>query len=47
LFHRGAQHTYEALAATPLGMETRATLPEQRSLDEALAVFAATAKTPG
>jgi 3-hydroxyisobutyrate dehydrogenase-like beta-hydroxyacid dehydrogenase len=47
LFHRGAQHTYEALAATPLGMETRATLPEQRSIDEALAVFAATAKASG
>ena len=46
LFHRGAQHTYEALAATPLGMETRATLPEQRSLDDALAVFAAMAKIP-
>ncbi len=47
LFHRGAQQTYEVLAATPLGMETRATLPEQRSLDEALAVFAATAKASG
>jgi 3-hydroxyisobutyrate dehydrogenase-like beta-hydroxyacid dehydrogenase len=47
LFHRGAQHTYEALAATALGTETRATLPAQRSLDDALAVFAGSAKGAG
>jgi 3-hydroxyisobutyrate dehydrogenase-like beta-hydroxyacid dehydrogenase len=47
LFHRGAPHTYVTLAATSLGMETRATLPARRSLDEALAVFAATGESSG
>ncbi len=40
-FHRGAEWVYARLAATPLAGETRATLPEHRSLDEALAVFTA------
>ena len=39
LFHRGAEWLYRLLATTPLAGETRATLPRQRSLDEALAVF--------
>jgi len=41
LFHRGAEWLYTTLAATPLAAETRATLPAERSLDEALAVFTA------
>ena len=40
-FHRGAEWLYALLATTPLAAETRATLPRERSLDEALAVFAA------
>jgi 3-hydroxyisobutyrate dehydrogenase-like beta-hydroxyacid dehydrogenase len=40
-FHRGAEWLYATLARTPLAQETRATLPQQRSLDEALAVFCA------
>jgi putative dehydrogenase len=40
-FHRGAEWLYALLATTPLAAETRATLPPTRSLDEALAVFAA------
>lgn len=40
-FHRGAEWLYGLLATTPLAAETRATLPRERSLDEALAVFAA------
>jgi 3-hydroxyisobutyrate dehydrogenase-like beta-hydroxyacid dehydrogenase len=40
-FHRGAEWLYALLATTPLAAETRATLPSTRSLDEALAVFAA------
>jgi len=39
LFHRGAEWLYALLATTPLAGETRATLPRQRSLDDALAVF--------
>jgi len=38
-FHRGAEWLYATLARTPLAAETRASLPKQRSLDEALAVF--------
>jgi 3-hydroxyisobutyrate dehydrogenase-like beta-hydroxyacid dehydrogenase len=38
-FHRGAEWVYATLARTPLAMETRATLPKHRSLEEALAVF--------
>jgi 3-hydroxyisobutyrate dehydrogenase-like beta-hydroxyacid dehydrogenase len=40
-FHRGAEWLYALLAHTPLASETRATLPATRSLDEALAVYAA------
>ena len=39
LFHQGAEWVFERLAATPLAAETRADLPEHRSLDEALAAF--------
>ena len=41
MFHRGAEWLYALLAATPLAAETRATLPRERSLDAALAVFTA------
>jgi len=41
LFHEGAEWLYAQLAKSPLAQETRATLPEQRSLDEALAAFRA------
>ena len=41
LFHRGAEWLYALLAATPLAAETRPTLPRERSLDAALAVFVA------
>lgn len=40
-FHRGAEWLYALLATTPLAAETRATLPRERSLDDALAVFVA------
>jgi 3-hydroxyisobutyrate dehydrogenase-like beta-hydroxyacid dehydrogenase len=40
-FHRGAEWLYGRLAETPLAAETRATLPEHRSLDEAIATFVA------
>lgn len=40
-FHRGAAWLYGLLARSGLAHETRATLPEQRSLDEALAAFMA------
>ena len=41
-FHEGAGWLYALLATTPLAEETRATLPRGgRSLDEAIAVFAA------
>jgi 3-hydroxyisobutyrate dehydrogenase-like beta-hydroxyacid dehydrogenase len=40
-FHRGAEWLYALLATTPLATETRATLPRERSLDEAVAMFAA------
>jgi 3-hydroxyisobutyrate dehydrogenase-like beta-hydroxyacid dehydrogenase len=40
-FHRGAEWVYAALAETPLARETRATLPERRSLDEAVVAFCA------
>lgn len=40
-FHHGAAWLYALLARTPLAEETRASLPPQRSLDDALDVFAA------
>jgi hypothetical protein len=40
-FHRGAEWVYELFATTPFANETRATQPNERSLDEALAVLAA------
>jgi len=40
-FHRGAEWVYATLAASTLASETRATLPAERSLDEAVAAFAA------
>jgi 3-hydroxyisobutyrate dehydrogenase-like beta-hydroxyacid dehydrogenase len=43
LFHKGAEWLYATLAATPLAAETRASLAPERSLDEALEVFAAAA----
>jgi 3-hydroxyisobutyrate dehydrogenase-like beta-hydroxyacid dehydrogenase len=39
LMHEGAAWLYERLATTSLAAETRATLPRERTLDEALAVF--------
>jgi hypothetical protein len=39
LFHRGAEWIFAQLATSSLASETRATLPAQRSLDAALAVF--------
>ena len=38
-FHRGAEWLYALLARTPLAAETRATLPRERSLEDALVVF--------
>jgi hypothetical protein len=40
-FHRGAEWLYALVASTPLGAESRATQPSERSLDEALAVYVA------
>jgi 3-hydroxyisobutyrate dehydrogenase-like beta-hydroxyacid dehydrogenase len=40
-FYRGAQWLYALLARSSLAAETRATLPERRSLEEALAAYAA------
>jgi 3-hydroxyisobutyrate dehydrogenase-like beta-hydroxyacid dehydrogenase len=40
-FYRGAEWLYGLLARSVLATETRATLPDQRSLDEALDAFAA------
>lgn len=40
-FHEGAEWIYATLAETPLAAETRATLPSERSLDEAIEVFSA------
>lgn len=40
-FHRGAEWVYATLAESSLAGETRATLPRERSLDEAVAAFAA------
>lgn len=40
-FHRGAEWLYALLATTPYANETRATQPRERSLDEAVAVYAA------
>lgn len=38
-FHEGAEWVYATLAASSLARETRATLPAERSLDEAIAAF--------
>ncbi|MBN1238517.1 MAG: NAD(P)-dependent oxidoreductase [Gammaproteobacteria bacterium] len=38
-FHRGAAWLYGLLARTPLAEESRATLPAERSLDDAIGVF--------
>lgn len=40
-FHEGAEWIYATLAEAPFARETRATLPEHRSLDQAIAVFSA------
>jgi 3-hydroxyisobutyrate dehydrogenase-like beta-hydroxyacid dehydrogenase len=40
-FHRGAKWIYALLARSALATETRATLPDERSLDEALDAFVA------
>ncbi len=40
-FHRGAGWLYDTLAQSSLAAETRATLPDDRSLAEALSAFAA------
>ena len=40
-FHRGAAWLYDVLARSSLSAETRDTLPDERSLDEALAAYAA------
>ncbi len=45
-FHEGAAWIYERLATTPLAEETRATLPEQRSLEEAMSIFASVLARP-
>jgi hypothetical protein len=46
-FHEGAEWVYARLAATPLAAETRATLPAQRTLDEALELYCAVPKAVG
>jgi len=38
-FHRGAEWLYALLATTPLAAETRAALPRERALEDALVVF--------
>lgn len=43
-FHEGAQWLYASLADSALGSERRATAPDHRSLDEALAAFCATSR---
>jgi 3-hydroxyisobutyrate dehydrogenase-like beta-hydroxyacid dehydrogenase len=40
-FHQGAEWIYALFATTPFANETRATQPQQRSLDETLAVLTA------
>ncbi len=40
-FHRGAAAIYRLMARTPLAAETRETLDLDRTLEEALAVYAA------
>jgi len=40
-FHRGAEWLYALVATTPFAAETRATQPQQRSLDETLTVLTA------
>jgi hypothetical protein len=39
-FHDGATEIFRLLAATPLAAETRETLDPDRTLDEAVAIFA-------
>jgi hypothetical protein len=39
--HRGAAWVYDLLAESSLAAETRASLPAERSLDEAIHAFAA------
>lgn len=45
-FHRGAEWLYALLSQSALAHETRASLPEQRSLDAALAAFEAVLSRP-
>jgi 3-hydroxyisobutyrate dehydrogenase-like beta-hydroxyacid dehydrogenase len=40
-FHRGAAWLYEVLSRSNLALETRASLPDERSLEQALSAFAA------
>ena len=41
-FHQGAAEVFELLARTPIAAETRETVDTSRTLDEALAIYAAT-----
>ena len=41
-FHRGAAEVFELLARTPIATETRETVDTSRTLEEALAIYAAT-----
>ena len=45
-FHRGAAAVFELLARTPIASETRETVDTSRTLDDALAIFAATLGSP-
>ncbi len=45
-FHEGAAWLYDVLARSKLATETRASLPRERSLEEALEVFADALKKP-
>lgn len=44
-FYTGAAWLYDVLARSSLAAETRSTMPDERSLDEALAAFAAALET--
>jgi 3-hydroxyisobutyrate dehydrogenase-like beta-hydroxyacid dehydrogenase len=46
-FHRGAEWVYSLIAATPFAAENRETLPRERSLDAALAVYDAALESEG
>lgn len=46
-FHEGAKWVYATLARTPFATETRATLPADRTLDEAIEVFSAARRAAG